>query len=76
MRKGRVKVTEDYVSMVFSSRTMVLPPNKHDQSQDNRANGQVEASDSMLQRVPVLSKKIPDGCDYRHPESGSHEIED
>src|SRR6266446_3560742 len=74
MRERGVKVTEDYVLMVFWGRTMVLPPKEQDQDQDD-AYPQIKASHGVLERVPVLSEKVSDGGDHRHPERRSHEIE-
>src|SRR5712692_11130572 len=74
MRERGVKVTEDYVLTIFWGRTIVLPPKKHDQDQDDGSYRQIEASDSMLERVPVLSEEVSDGGDHRHPEGRSRKL--
>ncbi len=68
-------MTEDYVSTVFLGCTMVLPPKEQHQDQDDGAYRQIKTSDGMLERVPVLSEKVSDGGDHRHPEPRSQEIE-
>src|SRR5580765_107371 len=75
MREAEVKVTEDYVSTIFGRRTLVLAPKKQRQNQHNGPYRQMEAPNSLLQCVPVLSEKISNGGDHRHPERRSQEIE-